>query len=279
MSLLGAPLRRQDPSAARRVELEAWLAEAKADLDRRPNDAEAWIVYARRLAPLYRYREKVAFLDGAIERFPGDFRLLRHRGHRWITLRSFERAIADLERAADLARAVPDAIEPDTLPSAVAPTGSTHHAVWYHLGLARYLSGDFAGAERAYRECLGFSGTAEKLCSTTYWLALSLLRQGKNDAAREAVAPISAAMEVTESRTYRDLCLVMKGELDAAAVLASGNDAPDSTDVPTLGYGVARILAARGESQEAEKLLRRVIAHPHWASFGVIAAEVDLARR
>jgi hypothetical protein len=42
----------------------------------------------------------------------------RHRGHRYITLRCFDAAIADLEQASKLIKGKPGEIEPDGLPNA-----------------------------------------------------------------------------------------------------------------------------------------------------------------
>src|SRR5688572_23323838 len=102
LSLLGEPLAPPDRPAETRAAAEAELAAARAEHERRPDDADALIWHARRLAYLYRYRDAVALLTEGIAKHPGDARLYRHRGHRYLTLRQLDRAVADLEHAAAL---------------------------------------------------------------------------------------------------------------------------------------------------------------------------------
>jgi hypothetical protein len=84
--------------------------------------------------------------------------LLRHRGHRWITLRELELAVEDLALAAFRCRDLPDAVEPDGAPNALGiPRGTDKTSIFYHLGLAHYLRGEFAAALSAYDECRALS--------------------------------------------------------------------------------------------------------------------------
>jgi tetratricopeptide (TPR) repeat protein len=48
------------------------------------------------------FRGAVEIYSEGIEKFPHDDRMYRHRGHRYISIREFDRAIADLEQAAKL---------------------------------------------------------------------------------------------------------------------------------------------------------------------------------
>ena len=85
--------------------------ETRAKREQEHADAIIWL--GRRTAYLGNYQEAIdLFTDGA-NRYPRDARMFRHRGHRWITLRKFDRAIADLTRAATLIRGQEDQIEPD----------------------------------------------------------------------------------------------------------------------------------------------------------------------
>ncbi len=77
--------------------------------------------------------------------------MYRHRGHRYITLREFDKAIADFNKAVELIEGTDDIVEPDGAPNAAGiPTSTLHTNIWYHLGLAHYLKGDFAAALLAY---------------------------------------------------------------------------------------------------------------------------------
>ena len=111
------------------------------------NDADALIWLGRRTAYLGRYREAIQIFSDGIARHPTDARMLRHRGHRYLTVRELDRAIVDFEKAVELMAGQPDAIEPDGLPNARnIATGTLHSNVWYHLALGYYLQGDFSRA-------------------------------------------------------------------------------------------------------------------------------------
>ncbi len=153
VSLLGKPLVSAPPIGELKTRLEADLAKAQADYDRDPSSADAAIWLGRRLAYLGRFREAIDAYTRGIERHPNEPRLYRHRGHRYITIRKFDLAIADLRLAAQLTAGRPDEIEPDGAPNkAGIPRSTMQSNIWYHLGLAQYLSGDFNAALASYRE-------------------------------------------------------------------------------------------------------------------------------
>mgnify|MGYP006178114509 CR=1 FL=1 len=55
-----------------------------------------------------------------------------------------ETVVADLERAASLVRGRPDEVEPDGAPNRFnIPTSTLQSNIWYHLGLAYYMRGEF----------------------------------------------------------------------------------------------------------------------------------------
>lgn len=107
-----AQQRPQEFSAETRRELEAKLNEARERYEKEPKSVEALIWYGRRTAYLAHYKDAIFTFTEGIEQFPNDAQLYRHRGHRYITLRCFDAAIADLEKAAKLIKGKPDEIEP-----------------------------------------------------------------------------------------------------------------------------------------------------------------------
>lgn len=277
-SLLGVALVPTALSAEQRSERELQLAEARAAYDAAPDDADAIIWLGRRTAYLGEHLRAIEIYAEGIRKHPRDARMLRHRGHRHITVRRFAEAIADLERAAALVAGKPDEIEPDGQPNARnLPTGTLQFNIWYHLALARYLSGDFAGADAAYRACQGVSKNPDALVATTHWHYMTLRRLGREDEAAKLLAPIRADLDVIENTSYHRLTLMYQGEL-AEAVLAQELDAGEAVDRATIGYGLANWHAYNGRGAQADTLLRRVLAEPEWAAFGYIAAEADAAR-
>src|SRR5829696_7789832 len=157
-SLLGKPLVPAPIAADTRTTLEENLRQAEIASARNPDDADAAIWVGRRLAYLGRYRDAIARFTTAIDSHPDDARLYRHRGHRFITVREFPRAIADLSKAAQLIDGKPDQVEPDGQPNARnTPTSTLQSNIYYHLALAHYLSGDLTKAGDAYAKCLAVS--------------------------------------------------------------------------------------------------------------------------
>lgn len=278
VSLLGEPLLSPEYDAETRARLEAELAEARLALDEHPDDEDAAIWVGRRLAYLGRYREAVATFTEGLALHPTSHRLLRHRGHRWITLRDFDRAVADLSAAADLARDLPDAVEADGAPNAAGiPVSSTWSNIQYHLGLAHYLRGEYQRAHDAFAASMDTPlRNPDKVVSASHWMWQCLQRLDRPDDARALVESIPRDLDVIENHSYRDLIELYRGgppqgEPDR---LSFGDD----PSAASYAYGYAGWLAAHDEWQPAEWLLRRIVRDTTWAAFGHIAAEVDLAR-
>ena len=276
LSLFGRPLVPPSPAPVARQALEQRLAEARAAAEKDPASADALIWLGRRTAYLGRYREAIAIYSQGVERHPGDARFYRHRGHRYITTRRFDRAVHDFERAAALVAGKADEIEPDGQPNPRnVPTSTLQFNIWYHLGLARYLRGEFAQALAAYERCLDVSKNPDSQVATRHWLYMTLRRLDRAADAAKVLEPVTAGMEILENGAYHRLLLMYKGEADADALLAG---AAAGLDRATVGYGVGNWHLYHGRQDRALAIFRDVVATDQWASFGAIAAEADLAR-
>jgi tetratricopeptide (TPR) repeat protein len=278
-SLLGTPLVPPPLPDSVRERYEAQLRTAEADLARDPASADAAIWVGRRLAYLGRYREAIDTFTAAIARHPDDPRLYRHRGHRYITLRQFERAITDLEQAATLVSGVPDEVEPDGLPNARGiPTSTLQSNIWYHLGLAYYLRGEFARADEAYREALAVSTNPDMLVATTHWAYMTRRRMQRDDDAARLLVPIAADLDIIENDAYHRLLLLYTRELPVDSLLAPA-DGEDGVQDATIGYGIGNWHLYNGRAAEAAEVFERVTRGAQWAAFGYIAAEAERARQ
>jgi len=258
---------------------EALLAEALAARAAAPDDPEPWIWVGRRQAYLGLWSEALATYGEALELFPRDARFLRHRGHRLITLRRLDDAVADLSRAAEMTAGRPDEVEPDGLPNAAGIATSTLLTnIWYHLGLAHYLRGDFTPAAAAYGRCRDLAGNPDMLVAASYWLYLSERRAGEEARAAATLASIGPDLELIENDGYYELLRTYAGGGEGAELLAAA--AADRTAVayPTTAYGLAVWHLINGRRQKAQEILAEVIAAPAVTAFGYIAAEAELAR-
>lgn len=272
VSLLGEDLYSAEPSDAA---LENY-ATAKNAYEQNPDDSDALIWYGRRTAYLGRYREAIEIFTRGLERFPEDARFYRHRGHRYISVREFDKAIEDFEHAAALIEGTEDAIEPDGMPNARnIPVSSLHSNIWYHLGLAYYLKNDLDNALRAYRAGLQASHNDDNRVSLTHWLYMSLRLLGRMDEAEQSLAPILPEMDIIENSAYHKLCLFYKGEL----ALEDLTD-PEFSSImnDAVAYGVGCWYFYSGDKEKARAVFEEILERDSWASFGYIAAEADYVR-
>ncbi len=266
-------------SAETQREFETKLNEARELFEKEPQSAERIIWLGRRTAYLGRYKDAISIYTKGIEQFPSDARLYRHRGHRFITLRCFDAAIADFEKASKLIMGKPDEIEPDGLPNARnIPTSTLQSNIWYHLGLAHYLKGDFERALKAYREAEKVSKNADMLVATTHWLYMTLRRLGREKEASKTLAMIKDDLDVIENADYYKMISVYKGKLKPADVWDEISQDAESLSNATIGYGLGNWFLYNGQRAEAEKVFRKITAGNQWASFGYIAAESELKR-
>jgi tetratricopeptide (TPR) repeat protein len=277
VSLFGEPLTRVPMSAGELRDRELRYAEARAAAAARPNDVEAQIWAGRRAAWLGHLREAVEIFTRALARFPDDPRLLRHRGHRYITLRRFDLAVADLEQAARLAASRTDQPEPGETPSQ-APVDTLQSSIWYHLGIAHYLAGDLEASQRAEDECLRRPATPDREAEARFWSYLALQRLGREVEARQVLAPVRPNMAVLENRAYLLLMMMYKGDLTPDALLAPDAAGDDPLDLAILRYGVGTWYLVAGKRDEAVRIDREVLSLGQWHSFVHIAAEADLHR-
>jgi tetratricopeptide (TPR) repeat protein len=258
---------------------EAKLAEARAAYEKNKGDADALIWLGRRTAYLGRFAEAIMLFSKGVEKHPRDARFYRHRGHRLITVRSFDAAVRDLEKAARLIKGKPDEIEPDGLPNARGvPTSTLGSNVWYHLGLARYLLGNFSGALEAYRECEKFSKNPDMLVATSHWLYMTLRRLGREEEARRVLAPVTAGLDIIENGDYYRLLLMYKGASTPERLLADADREKSGVGYATIAYGVGNWHVYHGRPEKSLRLFLELMQLPQRTSFGYIAAEAELER-
>jgi tetratricopeptide (TPR) repeat protein len=289
ISLLGIPLGLPSFPDDIREKLDADVRAAQAAYDAKPDDPDALLLLGQRLGYRGRLRDAIAAFAGGIARFPDDARFYRYRGHRYISVREFANAIADLSEAARITQGQP--LMPEHGPNAKPGDRGTslQFSIYYHLGLAHYLNGDFAGARPAYDACAETVQDDEERVAMTHWRYMTLRRLGDTAAAQAAVAPITRDMNVTENLPYYRLTLLYAGMLTPEAVLAPNPDDPDkgvgnnrALMDATASYGVANWYLYNGQRADAETEFRRIVdgTPPGMArfAFGYIAAEVELAR-
>ena len=279
VSLLGEQLHRPTFSARTTALFEEKLAAARTDFQRDPGVVEHHIWLGRRQAYLGRYREAIETYTKALEKFPQEPRLYRHRGHRYITLRRFDDAIADFEKAAALVKGKPDQVEPDGLPNAAGiPTSTLQTNIWYHLGLAHYLKGNFGKALDCYQRCRELSKNNDMLIATLDWEYMTLRKLNRDQEAAALLKLVSKDMDLLESFDYHKRLLLYKGELSTDALMGSEQGGDPDLAYATQGYGLGNYHLYNKRTGEALAIFRKVLTGKHWSAFGYIAAEAELSR-
>ena len=272
LSLKGAELFRAEPSPSVIEKYNKAYEEWKAD----KGNADKLIWYGRWTAYTGRYRDAIMVFTRGIKEYPGDPRMLRHRGHRYISIREFDRAVDDFERAALISALTPDEVEPDGMPNALnIPVSTLKSNIYYHLGLARYLSGNLEGALEAWTNDLTLAVNDDMTVATMHWVYLTLREMGREDEAAERISAITQDMNVIENQAYHKLCLFYKGEI--AIEELTGDDYSDIMNDAML-YGIGNWYLYNGYSDKATEYFDRIIAGGAWASFGYIAAEVKVSK-
>jgi tetratricopeptide (TPR) repeat protein len=273
-SLLGKPLYAAAPSREALVNLDA----ARRAWAEKARDPDTLIWFGRRAGYAQRFRDAIGIFSEGIALHPRDARMFRHRGHRYITVRQFDDAIADLQKGAALVKERPDEIEPDGQPNARGiPTSTLKTNIYYHLGLAHYLKGEFEQALAAYRSCQEHSKNPDMIVATSHWLYMTLRRLGRDADARRVLDSITADMDVIENGSYHKLLLMYKGKTDKE-LLASAK--AGGLDAVTTGYGVGNWHLYNGRRDQAMQILRDIVERHagQWPAFGYIAAEAEIAR-
>ena len=187
---------------------------------------------------------------------PANPLLYRWRGHRYISTGDYVRALADLRRGNTL--------------------DSTNYDIWYHLGVAHFIRGEFPAAARDFAQAQRLAPNANELAGSTDWLWMALSRAGRAAEARVALAPITDTLPITTATAYARRLKLYRGLIGPDDVLTPGDT--DDVQIATLSYGVGNWYLVRGDTANARVWFRRAIESKGWPAFGFLSAEAELRR-
>ena len=230
------------------------IARAESALVADPRNIQRIIQLGIAQSGARQFREAIATFNRDLAIVPNNALLLRWRGHRYLSVREFDRALDDLTRGSRL--------------------DSTIYGIWYHLGIVRFARTDFGGAADAFSRAQPMAPDSGELAGSTDWLWMSLMRAGR---AAEAQAMLARRPDsVAAGNAYTRRLKLYRGEIQPDEVITPA----DTTDIqlPTLSYGVGNWYLLRGDTAHAREWFRRSVESGGWPAFGFIMSEIELRR-
>ena len=230
------------------------IARAEAALAADPRSVEKIVALGVAQSGARRFREAIETFTRGLGAAPDNALLLRWRGHRYLSVREFDRAERDLRRASEL--------------------DPTLYGAWYHLGIVRYIRGDFAAAAEAFRRAQPLAPDAGELAGSTDWLWMSLSRAGRGAEARAMLDRRPDSLKVANA--YARRLQLYRGEIGPDAVFTPADTA--DVQMATLAYGLGNWWLVRGDTARAREWFERSVKSAGWPGFGFMVSEVELRR-
>jgi tetratricopeptide (TPR) repeat protein len=234
------------------------------------DNPEALIWFGRRVAYLGYFKEAIKIFTLGIETYPNDARFYRHRGHRYISTRQYDKAINDFEKAVKLIDQKDDQIEPDGLPnSRNIPLSTLHGNIWYHLGLAYYLKNDMNSALKAFNNRSVTHKFDDNIVSAGHWLYMIYRRLNRFEESISVVNQVNQQMDIIENMSYHQSCLFYKGILEESEL---------EVDEVAL-YSLANwYVYEKNDTLKAKTYYEKLLSTGNPYSFAYIAGESDWSR-
>ena len=250
---------------------------AYENFNQNPNsDNLIWI--GRRHAYLGNYESAIKYFSQGISTYPLDARFYRHRGHRLITNRCFERAINDLKKAANLSNNKSNEIEPDGLPNALnIPTSTLKGNIYYHLGLAYYFESQLKEAMLAFEKCIELSKNNDSFVAAANWLYIIYYQLNKINKADKLLAKIDNQMNLIENNSYLIILNLYK-DSNSQIEIEKKIFKEESLNNITVAFGLGNFYLLKGETEKAYKIYNLITNSDQWSSFAYIGAEVMLKK-
>jgi tetratricopeptide (TPR) repeat protein len=230
------------------------IARAERALAADPRNVDRILQLALAQMGAQQYREAIATLSGGIAIAPGNAMLYRWRGHRYLSTRQLDRAMADFTRGYGL--------------------DSLNYGILYHLGIVRFARGDFNAAADAFRRAQPLAPDAGELAGSTDWRWMALMRAGRSVEARAMLASRPDSLPVDNA--YARRLKLYRGEIGPAQVFTPADTA--DVQAATLSYGLGNWYLVRGDTVRAREQFERSVRSGGWAGFGFIISEIELAR-
>ncbi|MEM1134851.1 MAG: hypothetical protein AAGI07_03355 [Bacteroidota bacterium] len=223
-----------------------------------------------------RFRDAIAVYTKGLASYPTSFKLLRHRGHRFINVRELENAIVDLSKANDLIGDENEKIlEYDAKGK---PTGSYQYWIWYHIGLYHLLNEEYKKAAEAYNTCLSLAMNGKNNVGVSAWLYTVYQKMGESELAKRAIETITKDYDTDREHPYFKRVMLYKGNLKPQDILNVNKPVEQWTarDI-TIAYGVADWYSHQQDTNVAEGIYEKILQTPHWNAWAYVVTDKIVA--
>jgi len=273
-SLSGKPLFSSAPDAIVLKKSDSVIQTIRAKGNLLEDD---FIEIGKQLVASARYKEAVENYTNGLNKFPESFKILRHRGHRYLTLRKLNLVVADLLKARELIKPQPDVWDFDAKGN---QTDTYQHQIEYHLGVYYFLKESYKEAVAAFEKSLKEAHEGNEIVGTTDWLYNSYQRNGQKEEAEKLLTTITQDFNADKEQAYFRRIMLYKG-------VVMPNELVDETlpaekmsiqDVTKL-YGLANWYSFQGNKEKAKELYAKIIKSNSWPAFAYLASETEFLKK
>ncbi|CAN5342598.1 hypothetical protein BH10BAC4_BH10BAC4_24550 [soil metagenome] len=271
-SFAGKPLYLKVPDAKVLAKSDSVIASIKSKGKLKEDD---YVEIGKQYVATTRYQEAIDLYTKGLAKFPQSYKILRNRGHRYLTLRQVDKALADLTKAEKLVRTQPDVME---FGLDGKPTATVRHQIWYHIGVSNYLMGNYAKAVAAFEQAVATGGDLKNVVGASDWLYNSSQRAGDKDKAAKTIASITPDLDTDRDNVYFRRIMLYKGVIKPEE-LVDVTIAPEKMTIQdvTKMYGLANWYSYNGDKQKANSLYKIIISSPDaWPGWAYAGAEKDV---
>ena len=232
------------------------VARAQKALAANPKDVNLIIALGTAQAGIRDMRGAIQTFTRGLDVVPNNALLYRWRGHRHLSLRELDLALDDFSKGLKI--------------------DSTVYGIWYHLGIVKFVRGDFNGAADAFKRAQPRAPDAGELAGSTDWLWMSLSRAGKGAEAKAMLARRPDSLKTDPEYGYTKRLRMYRGEVTPEKLITK----TDTADVQaaTLNFGLGNWYLIKGDTAKAKAAFEKSTASGGWPGFGFIVSEAELKR-
>lgn len=232
------------------------IARATAALAADPKNIQKLIALGVAQSSARQFREAIETFTRGLAAAPNDAMLYRWRGHRYLSVREFDKASADLRRGYAIDK--------------------RNYGILFHSGVLNFVRGDFSTAAKFFAEAQPLAPDGGELTGSTDWLWMSLARAGRKAEGDAMLARRPDTLAAPPGYAYASRIKLYRGEVTPATLFTPA----DTADVQkaTLNFGLGNWYLVRGDTANARRSFELAITSGGWPGFGFIAAEAELRR-